>query len=353
MLIVIVYNTSYSIFERENVIMTEIKRKLLEDYRDKITAYIARIIEAETLEKKIEILNALYRYVKKTCLKYYNQDPLLYDDIRRITRIIEDAESATRTRTSERFISDAHFKFNPSLDIKGLKNSTGHENILKYIVHMTRKAIFELRDFRYITKIIPYDEINLAGYCEFASNTVAEICARMNIPCRVVTIGPGFIDNMSPESYNGIHCFAIVTLDGLDYLVDVTYNQFFSYDDAFFNRLGVPGFSSCSPGLFMNLDENRSQTSNSVLHEGYIFLTDQVLKDYLDGFVLSFLNGHYYLETGDYSGEVECKPEDYWEFVKSERPVAFAVSNECLGISNIPISDPYYDFDEHMKNRHN
>ena len=100
---------------------------------------------------------------------------MLYNDIRRITRIIEDAESATRTRTSERFISDAHFKFNPSLDIKGLKNSTGHENILKYIVHMTRKAIFELRDFRYITKIIPYDEINLAGYCEFASNTVAEI----------------------------------------------------------------------------------------------------------------------------------------------------------------------------------
>ena len=66
----------------------------------------------------------------------------------------------------------------------------------------------------------------------------------------------------------------------------------------------------------MTLNNFRLELSNTLLSRGWIRLTDENIKNYFDGFALSFRNGIYYDKSRDYSYTTNYSASDYVSFLK-------------------------------------
>ena len=53
-----------------------------------------------------------------------------------------------------------------------------------------------------------------------------------------------------------------------------------------------------------------------MLKDGFILLNEEVLKNYLDGFAISYRNGLYYEETNNFSFTTSYTPKQYIDFLK-------------------------------------
>ena len=68
------------------------------------------------------------------------------------------------------------------------------------------------------------------------------------------------------------HCFNVVSFDLPNgevkmYLVDCTYRQFFTYDECFTERIGIPLNEGANIGSFMMMDEARKKQQKDYLLE--------------------------------------------------------------------------------------
>lgn len=79
------------------------------------------------------------------------------------------------------------------------------------------------------------------------------------------------------------HNFAIIGSNGKMYMVDCAYRQFFSLS----YNINSDELEQIDCGMFMLADEKRKKVAQQILKKGYIELTQENLKLYLDGFVMA------------------------------------------------------------------
>ena len=146
-----------------------------------------------------------------------------------------------------------------------------------------------------------FNDLNLANDCINTTKATKLLCDLMKIPCFQITIYPGYQKEANLLYGGGYHAFNIVKLDDKYYLIDCTYRQFFTTSGNFLERIGIIYTSGCKVGTFAIMNEERKLIASKLLKKGYIELTDDNLKLYLDPFTISYRNGLYYEITDDFA----------------------------------------------------
>lgn len=230
-------------------------------------------------------------------------------------------------------------------NIKNIKDVNKHyeEEILDYIVYNVRKHMLNDMTISEVDVFNDFDNLDATNYCDMASIKVSIECATLKIKSQRMKIIPGYSSTVDLFEGCGYHYFNIVTIGMKKFIVDCTYKQFFKVDKSSFERLGVPLISPPFPGLFMQTDK-RKKVALEILKKGYIELTDDNLKHYLDGFTISFRNGLYYEEVGEAIYETNYSCEDYIRFLNG---IGSQLQNEglkVLGYQEYPLKNYKFNF---------
>ena len=176
-----------------------------------------------------------------------------------------------------------------------------------------------------------FKRMNLTNYCFESSMFVYGLCLAQNINAKMVQIEAGYNKDKPIYNGNGFHYFVWATLNEEHYIIDVTYSQFFLWQRNILNRLGLVGITGCDPGIFMYMDPKRKKVAETLLKNGFIKVTKESLKCYLDGFTLSFRNINYYEKTNNFSFQTPYTYEDYLRFLEREDDQIKHEGKENLG----------------------
>lgn len=187
------------------------------------------------------------------------------------------------------------------------------EKILDWLVYRARQNYANISVLHKDTYV---QNSSFLNECSYMNTMVNTICEDYNIPCKIVRINPGFEKDAHLYKDCKFHDICIITLNGEDFIIDCTYRQFFMIKYCSLERIGVPLISGTTPGAFMTLTPNRLELANNLLKRGWIPLTPENIKNYFDGFALSYRNGIYYDETGDYSYTTPYTPQNYMDFLE-------------------------------------
>ena len=181
--------------------------------------------------------------------------------------------------------------------------------------------------------------------CSYSSNLLARCANELDLDSRRVIIYPGFTKEHSLLHFgSGYHAFNIITINDKKYIVDLTYRQFFLSDKSSLERIGVCSLFNTLPGKFMTLNEFRMETASKILKDGYVEMTDENMKNYFDGFALSFRNATYYDETDDFSFTTLYSPYDYMRFIDGEDSQLNHEGIERLGYQKKVLRNPNIRF---------
>ena len=219
--------------------------------------------------------------------------------------------------------------------LQEISSQSSPEQILSYLVNETRRFLIE--KYSKTNKENDINKMDFANYCKEASQKVKQHCDEQKIRCEKVIIHPGFSEEEFLYNGNRFHFMNIVYINNIRYLVDCTYRQFFTLRLNMLERIGIVNLSGCKPGIFMLMTESRKKTAEKILKDGWIELTESVLKDYLDGFSLSFRNGLYYEKTNDFSFTTPYSANDYMRFLLGEDNQVNHEGNEVLGYQKKPL----------------
>ena len=172
---------------------------------------------------------------------------------------------------------------------------------------------------------------SMSDECTKSSKLVNDYCKEYGLNSRRLIIYPGFVKK--PELYGiyKFHAFNIVNIYNKNYIVDLTYRQFFCKDQSSLDRIGIYKLTGTLPGSFMLMNESRKKTALQLLKNGYIEMTDENIKNYFDGFALSFRNGTFYDLTEDYSYTTPYSSNDYIKFMNGEDSQYHHEGEEVLG----------------------
>ena len=268
-------------------------------------------------------MDELYRYVRSIQNDYF-KDGNLSNNFNYISRYLKKAEE----ELSKEFIMESSPEFNQ-------KFNSDEEEKIRYIIYNVRsKLLGENID------------APLTDMCVYSSNLLSRCTNKLDINSRMVVIYPGFTTDHSLLHFGcGYHSFNIVTINDKKYIVDLTYRQFFLSDKSSLERIGVCSLFNTLPGKFMTLNESRMETASKILKDGYIEMTDENMKNYFDGFALSFRNATYYDETDDFSFTTLYSPYDYMRFIDREDSQLNHEGIERLGYQKKILRNPNIRFD--------
>lgn len=216
-----------------------------------------------------------------------------------------------------------------------INNAFSVEEILDEIVYQTRTIL--------IGKEHDYNKLlnmNLANYCELSTNFIIELANKYNIEAKSIKIFPAFSQN--PPLYEtemNNHYFAIINIDDEYYLIDCTYSQFFSWYRNHIERLGTYSYNGCSLGVYMLKDLEREKVARTILKKGWIKLTEENLKHYLDGFTLYYRNGLYYENLGVADYKVDYNIDTYINFLFGDDSQIKHESRRFLGYQYSPLKN--------------
>lgn len=176
-----------------------------------------------------------------------------------------------------------------------------------------------------------FEEIDLMGWCGFASFYIKEKCDEYGIKAEVCVFDQTHKESTKLYGNGPSHAFVIAIINNKKYLIDATYRQFFKKNFNIIEELGVPLMCAPDVGSFMLLNEERKMVANKILSDGWIELTDNTLKNYCDGFILAFRNAYYYeyFQTSDYITTYTAN--DYLNFLKEIDSQYNYEPRECLG----------------------
>lgn len=228
-------------------------------------------------------------------------------------------------------------------DLRGVNNNVNYskkrstysiEDYLDYVVYYARKQLICNQDLRK-----HYNKYDVTNMCWDASNHVNEGAKLCDLKCYVIRIDPGFDEDSLLFNGCGYHYFNIIEHKNKYYLVDVSYKQFFTKDFTSFEIMGVPFIFTPMAGIYMTLDKFRNQVATTINKYGWIELTDEVLKAYLDGFALSYRNALYY-EDKEIKYETSYSAEDYKNFLMHEDSQVHYEGTRVLGYQREPIKNP-------------
>lgn len=303
-------------------------KKILNDNRE-------ILLDTQSAKEKVERIKNLYTFMKEICPEFYLETIKEFTNFDLLSYLLLDCEDTLEKEYILDTTSNFHVLKKPNLVEEELITST--------IVYWTRKALLKKlgRNGKYRHTFDFYD---VSNYCEFASEKTVGICNKMSIPCYQIKIEPGFIKNSMLCNGSGYHYFNIILIQDIPYLVDCTYKQFFLLKKCFLERIGIPYLYGCYAGAFMMMKEGRRKLAEKLIRDGYILLTDEVLKDYLDGFALSYRNGLYYERTSDFSYTTSYTSEDYKNFLKWKDSQLHHEGDIVLGLQRKPLKNPYMSF---------
>ena len=288
----------------------------------------------ETTKQK-EIMADVYSYLKRIA-------PFMYSGL----------EMNALYRSLIKDTLDLEFLLNKEklLDIKLNLNSSdfdGHvklcfegetEDKIKSIVQTIRELLFLRLNKSKGNDLQMLSANDLTGYCSICSSMVKESCKLLHLNAMNVHLEPGFISNSSLFSGVKKHYCTFVSSENDVYLVDISYSQFFWLKNNLIEKLGVPLLSGCSVGVFMIMTEERKKVAETLLRDGFIKVTPQVLKAYMDGFALSYRNGLAYEGTVSPSYTTDYTANDYLHFLYGEDNQLNHERDYTLGIQKRPLS---------------
>ena len=219
-------------------------------------------------------------------------------------------------------------------------NKTDFDNIIEKFVHETRKQLLdeEIQDLHLLNKdpIKIINSLSFVNYCDYSSYIVSDLCSKEKIKSYRFGLYPGYSQAANLCNNNGYHYFNIIKYNNDYYLVDCTYRQFFRLKACFLERIGIVDMLGCSLGRFASMTEPRKEVAQEILKKGYIKLNEEVLKEYLDCFSISYRNGLYYEKTNDYSYETIYTADDYIKFLTGDDNQINHEGKEVLGYQKIP-----------------
>lgn len=269
-----------------------------------------------------ELLKELYLYLKKISMEFYDGENMHSAYIELKNNVIY-----TESIFEGEYILDTLPKF-----------ESDNEQFMDKLVHHIRLYLLKSHWIKKSEYERSIKELDFVNDCVKSSEKIKEICYNLGIECKSLIIHPGYDEKARLFYGCGYHAFNIVHFCGEYYIVDCTYRQFFNVSDNLIQRLGIVELAGCKAGCFMIMDENRKRIAESLLRDGYVKMDEQVLKDYLDGFTISFRNGLYYEETNDFSFKTEYTFDDYINFFNGKDSQLKHEDRHVLGYQQKPLS---------------
>lgn len=250
-------------------------------------------------------LDELYQYIKDVTSSYFTDNRL---DVS--YKYLKQSLLACEHSLPLEFIIDSNPNFSFGMIDDTCPNNADFLTKINWIVYMTRKHLFSKK------KNKDFNLSDLADDCEKASNKVQELCKLVGLKSEQIIIYPGFCEY--PELYegNGYHFINLVSDGNNKVFVDCTYRQFFNKTYNNLNRIGIVDMSGCRAGIFMTMTDERKALAEFILKNGWFLASDENIKNYFDGFSLSYRNGLYYEITKDYSYTTKYTADDYRKFIR-------------------------------------
>lgn len=285
--------------------------------------------------KRYENLDQIFKQIKLIAPKYF--DGIKMDDEYRY--YINELNKKLNSLPTE-YICDTQAIFR---DLRGVNNNINYskrrdtysiEDYLDYVVYYARKQLIANKNLRK-----NFNKYDVSNMCWDSSNHVSEASKLCDLKCHVIRIDPGFDEDSCLLGGCGFHYFNIIEKSNKYYLVDVPYKQFFTECDTRLERLGVPYIFPPLAGIYMTLNSFRNQVAATINKYGWIELTDDVLKAYLDGFALSYRNALYY-EDKELQFETKYTAQDYKNFLLHEDSQVHHEGTRVLGYQRELIKNP-------------
>lgn len=307
-------------------------RKNYSKYCNELDKYQKELSNLKNTDKKLTVIKDLYSYVKDISLELYNNDENFEQNYFAISSSIFYCEKLLPKENIMQTKAEHH----PNSIIEMSKENSS-EAILNYIVNQARNFILNKARYQANPSL---EKINLVAECIPTCNFIENICKNMNIKCQKIALYPGFMQDST--LFKGIkqHYFTIIQLKNEEYIVDCTYAQFFRLDRCILERLGIIRLSGCNAGIFMTMDETKKKVADKILKDGWIELTNETLKSYLDGFAISYRNGLYYEQTNDFTFTTDYTADDYRRFLSSDDNQLNYEKRKHLGIQMQPLQNP-------------
>lgn len=278
-----------------------------------------------------ELLKKIYRYIKSVTpmydLGYRMHDA--YEFLREYSFYADEKFSNKR-------ILDISIPF----DIYECK-----DNIVEFIVHTTRKNLIDRHGIHYHYTNDLWN-INFENDCRIAAEYVKKLCETYNVKCYMLSIYPGYENEIKLYKGSGFHYANIIQCNGQYYLIDCTYSQFFYTNRNNIDRLGVVNLQTCNVGTFMLMSEKGKKIAISLLQNGFVKLDEETFKIYLDAFTISFRNGLFYEETNDFSYISSYSFDDYMRFFEKKDNQINHEGQQNLGYQKRTLKNPNLHFEK-------
>lgn len=283
-----------------------------------------KINECKTKEEALNCINDAYQYIKYITPQYFKGYELVggYKYLKYALIMCEKA-------MPNGFIMESIPNYQKDMmDLKVPLNADIKEK-LDWIVFMTRRYLEA--EARNINPQENFKNLDLGDYCKKSSKEVSKLCNMLGLKSRQIIINPGFCEY--PELYEGNYYHYInMVIDGdKKYIIDCTYRQFFTTTYNNLDRIGIIDLSNCSPGIFMTMNDDRKELSKTLLKDGWFLCNPENIKNYFDGFVISYRNGLYYQITDDYSYTTKYTAKDYMRFINGHDNQVNHEHEEVLG----------------------
>lgn len=310
-----------------------LKIDLLDKHIKELEKLKARMLDYKSIEGQVDCLKDIYTYAKVIAPDFYDEET---GEIKGYMDVVHELYSA-EDMLPIYFISDIP-SFSPSSNLYALASipnrNTEVEFVLDYLVEKARTRFYNKFD-------MPFSKLDLQDSCYGSALYIQAICFLHRIKQKRIKIEPGFKKHSPLYDSRGWHYFNIIIINGRYFLIDCTYSQFFLLKRCLKESIGIMNHPGASAGAFMQ-EGLRKKVSDSLLTRGWIELTPEIFKAYLDGFAVSYRNGIFYQDNGIlYTTPYDA--EKYKDFIQ-HRDSQLAHEGEHLGYQMRPLKDPYMKF---------
>lgn len=269
-------------------------------------------------EKIKKHMSKLYQYMKEFAPSYADKNSKIGYDYRFFVSLLEQIEKSLPLH----FILSNKPQFDFNREFAKITSDNIHDKnkkeIIEYIVHRGRCFMAAYFSSNHNEASIDIGALDLLGFCNISAGNIKFICDNLRINCGNITINPAFYPEHNLYEEGNNHSFTIVKIGEKQYIVDLTYSQFFQLRNNNYNRLGIPVLGGCGPGFYMSLTEERRAFAEKLMRDGYVEATEENIKLYFDGFAMSYRNGLYYENMDEVIYETSYTAYDYQNFIAGE-----------------------------------